>query len=217
MNENDLGTAIVRGACNPEAKSVAVDFSEIALDSLLEEGILKEIPVLKSIIACRKTWQAIHDQLFLRKVAGFVLACPRFTEAEKNRFLGEDLGDPKATKQLGDALVLILDKLDDLEKAPMVKKVFAAYVRGHIGYSDFRRLGAGIGSAFVGDLQTICVQPPAPEINNSQVWVFLEPSGFAVSSTRNAPRILSSSGTRIQIRSKVSSLGKLFQKCMLEE
>jgi len=217
MTGNDLGTAIVRGACNPEAKSLAVDLSEIALDSLLEEGILKEIPVLKSIIACRKTWQAVHDQLFLRKVAGFVLACPKFTEAEKNKFLDEVLREPKAMKQLGDALVLILDKLDDLEKAPMVKKVFAAYVRGHIDYSDFRRLGAGIDSAFVGDLKIICVQPPPPEINNGQVWAFLEPSGFAVSRARNAPRILSSSGTRVQIHSTISSLGKLFQKCMLEE
>ena len=37
MNQNDLGMAIVKGACNPEAKSLAVDLSEKALESLLEE------------------------------------------------------------------------------------------------------------------------------------------------------------------------------------
>jgi hypothetical protein len=181
--------------------------------SLLEDGVLKEIPVIKSIIAFCKTWQAVHDQLFLRKVAGFVLACPKFTEPEKNKFLDEDLRDPKATKQLGDALVLILDKLDDLEKPAMLAKVFAAYVRGHIGYPDFRRLAIGIGSAFVGDLKIMCGQPPPPESNNGTFWALLEPSGFAIS--RSAPRILSSSGTRID--SKISRLGQLFQKCMLEE
>jgi hypothetical protein len=86
-------------------------------------------------------------------------------------------------------------------------------VRGHIEYPDFRRLATGIGSAFVGDLKTILVQPALPETNDGQFWALLEPSGFAVS--RSAPRILSSSGTRID--SKISSLGELFQKCMLEE
>ncbi|MCX6923227.1 MAG: hypothetical protein NT154_08470, partial [Verrucomicrobia bacterium] len=138
---------------------------------------------------------------------------PKFTEAEKNKFLEEDLRDPKSTKQLGDALVLILDKLDDLEKPAMLAKVFAAYVRGHIDYADFRRLAAGIGSSFVGDLKIICAQPLPPETNNDAFWAFLEPSGFAF--THSGKRIPSSSGTRFEIT--ISGLGKLFQKCMLEE
>src|SRR6266567_492992 len=113
MQNDDLGVSIVKGACNSETKDLAVELAELGLDALLDEGVLKEVPVLKTIIACRKTWTTIHDQLFLRKVAGILLACPKFTEADKEGFAKEHLRDPKKAKRLGDSLVLILDRLDD--------------------------------------------------------------------------------------------------------
>src|SRR2546430_12874972 len=149
MQNEGLGVSIVKGACNSETKDLAVELTELGLDALLDEGVLKEIPVPKAIIACRKTWTNIHDQLFLRKVAAFLLACPRFTEAEKEGFAKEHLSDPKKAKHLGDSVVLLLDRLDDFEKSGFLAKVFAAHVRGHISYDAFRRLAAGIESAFV--------------------------------------------------------------------
>jgi hypothetical protein len=211
MDGNSIGKAIVKGAYNPEAKNLALDLSEKCVEILLEDGVLKEVPVIKSVIAFYKTWQAVHDQLFLRKIAGFVSACPKFTESERKKFLEEDLQNPKATKQLGDALVLILDKLDDLEKPAMLAKLFTAYVRGHIDYPSFRRLAAGIGSAFVGDLRSICVEPLPPETNCDQFWASLEPSGFALTGGGR------SRGNAIGTRTDISTLGRLFRKCMLEE
>ena len=41
----DLGKAILEGAVNDDSKDVAVELAEIGLDSLLEEGLLKEVPV----------------------------------------------------------------------------------------------------------------------------------------------------------------------------
>ena len=137
---DDLGVTILKGACNAEARDVAVEVSEIAMHHLLEEGILKELPFLKTIVACHKTWESIRDQLFLKKVASFICACPRFSEAEKNRFADEHLSDKKRARRLGDAIVLILEKLDDLEKPEMLGKIFAGLVRGKIGLETFRRL-----------------------------------------------------------------------------
>jgi len=51
---------------------LAIDLAESELDSFLDEGVLKEIPGIKVIIACKKTWGAIHDRLFLRKVSDFL-------------------------------------------------------------------------------------------------------------------------------------------------
>src|SRR5437016_338929 len=107
MRRNNLGVSIVKGVFNAEAKAVAVELAEVALDSLLNDGVLKEIPGFNLIIACRQTWASIHDQLFLRKVAGFIQASPQFTEVEKETFAREHLDDPKKAQRLGDAIVLI--------------------------------------------------------------------------------------------------------------
>src|SRR5260221_14450619 len=114
MLKNDLGRAIIHGACNTETKDFAVELTEELLDALLQEGVLKEIPILKGIIACRKAWTGIHDYLFLRKVANFLLASTRFTREEQESFTQEYLTDSEKAQRLGDSLLLILDKLDDL-------------------------------------------------------------------------------------------------------
>ena len=149
----NVGDAILKGVCNPETKDLVVDLGEFELGALLDESVLQEIPVIKSVIACRKTWTAIHDQLFLRKVAGFLAACPRFTDLEKEAFAREHLNDSKKAKNLGDAIVLILDRLDDLEKPELLAKFFVAFVRGKINLETFRRLAAAIDIGFIGDLK----------------------------------------------------------------
>src|SRR6266852_791442 len=159
MKENDLGMTIVKGACNSEAKELAFEWAELGLDALFDDGVLEEIPVLKSIIACRTTWTAIHDLLFLRKVAGFLSACPKFTEAEKVEFTKEHLGERKKARRLSDAVVLILDKLDDLEKPQMLAQAFAALVRGKIPLETFRRLAAAIDIGFIEDLRGLANDP----------------------------------------------------------
>ncbi len=207
----DVGTAILQGACNPESKDVAVELTEIALDTFLKEGVAKEVPILKTILACHKTWEAIHDRLFLRKVARFLVACPKFTDAETKTFLDEQLSDPTTARRLADAMVLILDKLDDMEKPAMLAKMFASLVRRRIGYSDFRRLAAGIDRAFAGDLKIVSQQPTRPELSDERFLRLLEPAGFV--STGGGVSRGGAHGTRTDL----NSLGTLFQKSMREE
>jgi hypothetical protein len=208
---DNVGAAIIKGVCNPKAEDIAVELGEFALDSFLDEHVLKEIPVIKTVIAYHKTWAAIQDQLFLRKVASFLLACPKFAEAEKEDFLIKHLNDPKNTKALGSAVVLILDKFDDFEKPAMLAKIFAAHMRGHINYADFRRLAGAVNSAFVGDLKNILSLPANPREHPEQLLKLLLPSGLA----REGGGVSKSFSIGTQVF--LSELGRLFQKCMSEE
>ena len=92
---DNIGAAIVKGVCNPEAKDLAVDLGDISLSALLDESVLKEVPFIKLVIACFKIPMAIHDNYFIRKVAGCLLAVDRFTDAEKETFIREHLSDPQ--------------------------------------------------------------------------------------------------------------------------
>jgi hypothetical protein len=162
---DNVALAILKGAYNPETKDLIVDLGQLELGSLaalLGEDVLKEIPMIKGVVACFKIPLAIRDQLFLRKVAGFLAGCPRFTEAEKKAFLDEYLSDDKKAKKLGDSLMLILDRLDDMEKPQMVAKIFAAFIRGKIRYDIFRRLATAIDLGSVADLWEFVKIEPTP-------------------------------------------------------
>ena len=64
----------------------------------MDGEVHNEVPVLKAVIARCKNWETVQDQLLLRKVAGFLLACPRYTEAEKADFANEHWIDSKKAK-----------------------------------------------------------------------------------------------------------------------
>lgn len=80
---DSVGIAILKGACNAESKDVAIDLSQFGLVELLGEAALKEIPIIKGVVAYFKVPLAIRDQLFLRKMAGFLAAVPNFTATER--------------------------------------------------------------------------------------------------------------------------------------
>ena len=213
FQSSNLGVAIIQGACNPEAKGLVTDLGDSALHSLLDDGVGKEIPVLKSIIACRKTWAAIHDQLFLQKVLSFLQACPKFTETERKKFLDKCLSAPKKTTQLSRAIVLILDKLDDLDKPKLLARAFAALVRDRIPLETFRRLAAAIDIGFVEDLLAL-QRTPRGKLDEPLLRSLLR-TGF-VEITQNTRRITRASQRRLWIVYRVSILGATFVECLEE-
>jgi hypothetical protein len=220
---DSIGAAIVKGVCNPEAKDLAVDLGDFGLRPLLGEKVLKEVPYLKLVIACRKTWTAIHDQLFLRKVAKFLASCPQFTDAQKEAFIREHLSDPKKAKNLGDAIVLILDKLDDLEKPEMLAKVFAAFVRGKITHESFRRLASAIDIGFIEDLKVLAYKhqvfwlPYLPNLVRTSLVNFQVHEGlqdFLRDPAGAAGTGLNLQTGEVAIGFHISPLGEIFVKCM---
>lgn len=211
----DVGVAILKGACNPEAKDLAVDLGQFEIGAVFDESVLKEIPVIKSVIACRKTWVAIRDHLFLRKVAVFLAACARLTDSEKQAFVNEHLNDIDKTKKLGDALVLILDRLDDLEKPQMVAKCFSAFARGKIGLEVFRRLSAAIDIGFLEDLREFAKIDPVPTNPPSRID---EPTRLLRMNLLRTglTGIKRTSGTTsiTGVGFEASELGQIFKQCM---
>jgi hypothetical protein len=210
MSQDELGISVLKSACSSEAKDLAVDWGQFGLDALLDEGVLKNAPMLGTVVRICTMTKTIRDRLFVRKVWNFLRACPTFDDLEKLGFVREHLDDPHKAKKLGNAIVLMLDKLDDLEKTELLAKMFGALVRKHIDYSDFRRLAAGVDRAFIEDLKILAAQPPRPEHNMEKFLRLLEPAGFVYTGGGR------SRGGVHGTRTDISSLGKLFQKCMWE-
>jgi hypothetical protein len=65
-------------------------------------------------------------------------------------------------RRTADVLLLALDEINDLTKAPILAAVFAAFLRGKISPADFRRITAAVNSAVVDDLNTIASLGPNP-------------------------------------------------------
>ena len=54
---------------------VLIDYSERAVDSLIESDALREIPLLKSFLGFKDGWLRIRDYLYEKKVEALLSLC----------------------------------------------------------------------------------------------------------------------------------------------
>jgi hypothetical protein len=212
MPQDELGISVLKSACGSEAKDLAVDLAEVGLDSILDEGVLKDAPMLGAVVKTCAISKTIRDRLFVRKVWDFLRACPRFNDLEKLAFVREHLDAPEKARRLGDAIVLILDKMDDLDKPQMLAKVFAALVRGKIGLDHFRRLASAIDIGFSEDLKEFIEKPTTNPEETKTLFRNLVRTGLV---DITGPKLKAEPGLR-PIYFEVSELGNVFRQCMAE-
>lgn len=135
-----------------DLSDVLRDFIENMLDSSLKDGILKDIPIINSLVALLKTAISIRDQFLIQKLISFLDGIKDITSEERDKFLKYVEDDPKYGKRVGEHLILLLDRLDDLNKPPMITKLFKAYLRDDITYREFVRFSSIVDRAFINDL-----------------------------------------------------------------
>jgi hypothetical protein len=152
--------------------------------------------------------KTIRDKLFVRKVWDFLRACPKFNDLERLEFVREHLEDPKKAEKLGNAIVLILDKLDDLEKPEMLAKAFAALVRNKINPEIFRRLASAIDIGFLEDLKAFAELREVPPAQLTTLYTNLLRTGLT---ELKGPRIPSEKGMP-KVVCDVTELGRLFNE-----
>ncbi|MFH6989418.1 hypothetical protein ACHRVW_16885 [Flavobacterium collinsii] len=55
-----------------DLKGLTVEYGEVILDSFLEEGVAKSIPVLNTLLAVFKTSGTVKDLMFAKKILYFL-------------------------------------------------------------------------------------------------------------------------------------------------
>ena len=150
---NNIPDKIVDNIVSPALASTGMDIAEIGLDKLLDDNFLKELPGIKTIFGIAKGVINIRDKIFMAKVAKFLLSLHNISEQDRKSFQKKISDDQKFKCKIGDTLVFVLDRLNDLEKPEILAKIFTYFLNEKIDYDGFRRLGAAIDLAFIDDLK----------------------------------------------------------------
>ncbi len=139
-NESEsLERILVRSLDSSNLQDLTADLAEAGLDQLFEDGIVKDIPILSTLIRLGTTIGLVRDYIFTKKVAKFLLGLSEVDPAERTKFL-EGVEQRNETQKLGETLLLLLDRLDDFTKPVLLAKIFRAYIQRGFDLSTFRRL-----------------------------------------------------------------------------
>jgi len=151
-DSESLGGSLIDSVSRAGVVDMAAEAAEFALDGFLEEGVFRDLPIVGWMIKTYNALGAIRDRIFIKKVASFLAGTDAVSVSERDEFREMIQQDKSFAKKVGENLVLLLDRHEDFDKAFILGKVFARYMKGLIQYDQFLRIAKSIEIAYVGDL-----------------------------------------------------------------
>lgn len=136
MNE-DIQHALESSIVGPLVKDGLMDVAECSIDEVIDSEIIKQIPIVKTVIGAIQTGVSIHDRLFLKKIVAFLVGINHISEKQRKKVVDKIDSSKRYQMKVGEKLLYIIDKCDDYTNAENVAKLFSAMVKGNISYEQY--------------------------------------------------------------------------------
>lgn len=130
--EDEMGLTIK----NSDLTKINGEIVELGLDYFLEEGILRDIPVVGAINGVYNLSKNIRTAYFIKKIVRFLFQLNDTTIYERTEFINSIESKEGYTK-VGEALILIIERMDDFQKADILGKLLKASIQGKFDYNTF--------------------------------------------------------------------------------
>jgi hypothetical protein len=148
----NLETSLADAVASPRLGDLLIDIADVGIDKAISSGLLDAIPVFGVLSGAWKAKRDIQKELFVRKILRFLSALNTTDHADRAKF-SENLRREGKSAQFGEAILLILDRIDDTEKPSIIGRILAAHVRGEYDYATAMRLAAIVNRCYIQDLQ----------------------------------------------------------------
>jgi len=140
---------------DPESVGLAKTWGEAAFDATLQAGVLKDIPTIGLFVKLVGLPWSIRDLLLVKKMGSFIHALSGVAEEKLRQFRDNINADPKLRDRVGENVLLLLERADDMEKPALLGRAFVAFIDGKVTYEQLGRMTAGIDRALMGDIERL--------------------------------------------------------------
>jgi hypothetical protein len=139
-----------------ELISLSTNLSETALDSIMAEGIFKDIPVIGSMISVGKLIYSISDYFLFTRIIHFINELDLKNQQDVDDLKRKYFSDNDYNK-IGSKILLTLERSDDQKKIKWLAKCFRLFLDKFIIKDEFMRLTSILNNSYVSDLEKIIV------------------------------------------------------------
>lgn len=127
-------TADLTQVCEEDFGNILLDASKDA-GEILKSDLLNEIPFIRYIFSGLKAFKDISNLLLIKKIIKFLLQLNDIPQQDRMDFMGKL--DSKDREEIISSLILILDKLESLQKSEILGKILKSYIREKINKEEF--------------------------------------------------------------------------------
>lgn len=154
MESNNLPGALCDSIAN-EAENAIADILEVGLDSVLDDGLLKDIPLLSTVISVYKIGHSIKERHYIKKLAEFIQALKKGI-AEKDQvkvFRDRILQDQKRSRDELEYILILVDRYIGYGKPTVIAKLYLAFLDGELNWEEFSMYSEMTDHLFMNDLE----------------------------------------------------------------
>ncbi|MEC0204861.1 hypothetical protein P4H39_19835 [Paenibacillus lautus] len=142
MTENELQSASLNEAFSKElintSLDLTIDYSEVALDSIISDNIANEIPIVKSIVSLGRLGISIKQLHFTKKVLCFLREFhSRGSTDNFFEFKHKLITDQKFKYKVTEQIILIVDRLRTEQRSVLFAKLFIGHIQERYDWETF--------------------------------------------------------------------------------
>lgn len=135
------------------------DIGEIMLDAVLEDGVLKDIPVLGTIVGVGKCIRNVYDIHFAKKLIAFLIPIKDVEPEKRAEAIQRWQEDENYRGMVGETILGMIERCDDAVKAEWLSKLFYELVLKRNYSRLFMRAEKALSSLSVMDMQAFLKMP----------------------------------------------------------
>ena len=143
---------LVESLEDKELGKLAEKYANISVYDIFDGKILSDIPIINTVIALAKSGLNFRDRLYIKKIAYFLHQVGNTTQEQREEFIEKHCKD---RKRFEEALLLILEQTDNMEKSTLIGKILKACILGKIALEDSFALSSMVNKALWQDLQAM--------------------------------------------------------------
>lgn len=135
------------------------NIGEILIDAVLEDGVLKDVPILGAIVGVGKCIKNVYDIRFAKKLIAFLIPIKDVPPKIRVEAIEKWENDENYRGKVGDTLLGMIERCDDTIKADWLSKLFNELVLKRNYSRLFMRAEKTLSSLSVMDVQAFLNMP----------------------------------------------------------
>ncbi|TDF34551.1 hypothetical protein EYS14_24180 [Alteromonadaceae bacterium M269] len=135
MRNQNPNKKLLKSVLGTNASSLANSLGEFAIDQCITDAVLKDIPIVGTVLALYKAGNDAQAYLFAKKVLRFLQETESIPLDVRVKFVSELSESDK--EKLGDNLLLLINNIRELNAAEYLGRCFSLLMTGKINHFTF--------------------------------------------------------------------------------
>ena len=150
----DLNRAFTETIASKGFQGIIFDSMGISIEKILENELLNKVSVIKWYISYCKIGAGINERFNIKKILTFFNQLNDVSDSEKQNFLNYIENEKEYRDDIFEKILIILEKLDEVEKAQIIGNLFKARMRGKIDLDEFFQLSSVVQRSYFKELKS---------------------------------------------------------------